>query len=324
MQSWVIDSAKKISLLQEEQEDANLRTHARVKIARASICASDIAIFQGKLQKEQFVPSRCALGLISESRKPTLAKGLRVFISPYHTEKKEKTKIAGLDYDGYLSDFSVADNNDIYIVPEYLEDEDVTFIEDVAMAIKTCSLMNIKETQYVALFGATSLNIILGQFALYYQAIPIILDDDPEALAIAESHGIYYTINAKKENPHERIVEITSGNLVEHVIVDTDFVPNPDPEFLQSVSNKGTVAFVGYNTTLENLKLNASYVVSRKLSLFGVNDGIGEIESAINMLATGVINVEGLLEKMYDFSEVQEMFTALSAKRHRFKNIVRC
>ena len=324
MQSWVIDSAKKISLLQEEQEDANLRTHARVKIARASLCPSDIAIFQGKLQKQQIVPSRCALGLISESKKPTLAKGLRVFISPYHFDKESKVKIASLDFDGYLSDFAVADNNDIYVVPEYIEDEAVTFIEDVAMAIKTCSLIKIKETHYVALFGATHLNVILGQFALYYQAIPIIIDTDEDALSIAEGHGIYYTINSQKEDVFEKIVEITSGNLVEHIVVDTDIMPNPSAEILKAATIGGTVAFVGYNTTLDNLKLNASYIVSRQLSIFGINDGIGEIEPAINMLATGVINVDDLLEKMYDFSEVEEAFSNLSSKKHRFKNIIRC
>ena len=101
-------------------------------------------------------------------------------------------------------------------------------------------------------------------------------------------------------------------------------MPNPDQEILKSVTIGGTVAFIGYNTTLDNLKMNASYIVSRQLSIFGVNDGIGEIEPAINMLATGVINVEGLLEKMYDFSEVEEMFSTLSTKKHRLKNIVRC
>ena len=324
MQSWVIDSAKKITLVQKEQEDVNLRTHARVKIARASLCSSDFAIYQGKLQKEPIVPARSALALISESKTKTLAKGLRVYISPYRMDKEKGVEISGLDFDGYLSDFSVVDNNDIYVVPEYIEDEDVTFIEDIAMAIKTCSLIDIKETHYVALYGATAFNIILGQFALYYQAIPIIISDDADALSIAENHGIYYTINAKKENVFDRIVEITSGNLVEHAVIDTDIAPNPEPDLLKAVAQGGKVAFCGYNTTLDSLKLNAAYIVSKQLSLYGVNDGIGEIEPAINMLATGIINVEGLLEKMYDFSEVEEFFSTQATKKHRFKNIVRC
>ena len=65
MQSWVIDKAKSISLVQEDQQDVNLKTHARVKIARASLCQSDAALFQGKLGSLPIIPSRNALGIIS-------------------------------------------------------------------------------------------------------------------------------------------------------------------------------------------------------------------------------------------------------------------
>ena len=324
MQSWVVEEAKKITLKQEEQEDVNLRKFARVKIARASICPSDIAIFQGKLGQAPIIPSRSALGVISESKLIDLAKGQRVYLSPYSLSKDNETIIAGKDGNGYLADFSVVPNENIYIVPESIKDEEFTFIEDIAMAIKTCSLINIKETHYVALYGATQFNIILGQFALYYQAIPIIIDSDAQALEIAEQHGIYYTINSAKENVFDRIVEITSGNLVEHMVIDSDIFPDQEQELFKMSAQNGQIAFVGYNTSIEKLRLNASYIISKRLSIFGVNDGIGEIEPAINMLATGVINVNGLLEKMYDFSEVQEMFNTLSTKKHRFKNIVRC
>ena len=83
MQSWVIDKAKSISLVQQDQQDVNLKTHARVKIARASLCQSDIAIYQGKMGDLPITPSRNALGMISESRQPSLSKGQRVYLSSY-------------------------------------------------------------------------------------------------------------------------------------------------------------------------------------------------------------------------------------------------
>ena len=99
MQSWVVEDTKKISLIQEEQEEANLRTHARVKIARASICPSDVAIFQGKLGKAPIVPSRSALGVISESKLLDLAKVIKSSI----VIKLVKNEYTVFKYIGILS-----------------------------------------------------------------------------------------------------------------------------------------------------------------------------------------------------------------------------
>ena len=324
MQSWVIDKAKTISLKQEEQDDVNLRTHARVKIARASLCQSDIAIYQEKLGKLPIIPSRSALGVISESKLKSLSKGQRVYLSPYQKSAEKPFDIVGKDTNGYLSDFCVVPNENIYIVPESIKDEDFTFIEEIAMAIKTTSLIGLKQTHYIALFGATTFNVILGQLALYYQAIPIIVDSKVDALSLAEQFGIYYTINSTKEDVMSKIVEITSGNLVEHIVVDTDYYSDINLDILDMANIHGRIAFVGYDTTLDKLKINAHYIISKGLSIFGINDGYGEIEPAINMLATEVVQVSGLLENMYDFSEVETAFATLSAKKHPLKNIVRC
>ena len=324
MQAWVINKAKSITLVQKEPQEANLKTHARVKIARASLCQSDIAAYQGKFKQFPITPSRNALGMISESKQPSLQKGQRVYLSSYVKTGEESFDILGKDRDGYLSDFCVADNDNIYIVPESIKDEAFTFVEEISMAIKTCSLISLNKTNYIALFGATSFNIILGQLALYYQAIPIIVDTDEQALEVAEQHGIYYALNSSKENIQERIVEITAGKLADQVVVDCDIFPSIDANILNTAAQFGNVAFVGRDVALDKFNINAHYIVSKRLTLYGVNDGFGEVETAINLLATEVIDVEGLLERMYDFSEVQEAFTALSTKRHRLKNIVRC
>ncbi len=323
MQSWVINSEKKITLISEESADFNQKTHAKVKIARASLCQSDIAAFNARYDNLPIIPSRSALGMISESKNQAFSKGQRVYISPY-VKREKKIYINGKDFNGYLSDFVVVSNDNIYSIPEMIPDEDFTFIEDIAMALKTCKLLEIKETQYIVLHGVSTLNIILGQFALYYQAIPIIVDTDDEVLRKAEEKGIYYTINSKKEKVFDRILEITAGNMADHLIIDSDALPQIAPDILKLCAQNAKVAIMGYNTAVADTKIDVSYIVGKRLSMLGINDGIGEIESAINMLATGVIRVNGLVEKLYDFSEVPDVFNALSTVRPRFKYLIKC
>lgn len=323
MQSWVINGTKKVILHQSESSEVNLKTHAKVKIARACLCQSDISCYENKYKNLPIIPSRSALGFISESSDIALSKGQRVFLSPY-TKFDKDIVINGRDIDGYLSDFASVPLKNIYMVPESIPDESFTFIEDIALALKVCEILDIKETDYVLLYGATALNIILAQFCLYYQAIPIIVDSDKDALNIAEEYGIYYTINSQNESAYQRLTEITAGELAKHIVIDTDVFPEIDPDILRFVSTNGKVGLLGYNTAIDKMKMDISYVIQKRLTIYGFNDGIGELETAINMLATGIIKVDSLLEKMYEFEEVQDAFMQLSSKKSRFKSIVRC
>ena len=324
MQSWVINNSRKLTLISEDSTEFDTKTQAKVKISRACINKSDIASFQDKYNNLPIVPSRSALGFISESTDPAYQKGQRVYLSPYISSEDNKTYIKGKNFDGYLSDFSIVPFDNIFSIPEMIPDEDFTFIEDIAMALKICELLNIKETRYVLLQGATTLNIILGQFALYYQAIPIIIDSDENALSKAEEKGIYYTINSKKDNVYDRVLEITAGALANYIVVDVDTFPEIEYDLLKFAAVDAKIALAGFNTSTEKSKIDISYVVEKRLTIYGINDGIGQIATAINMLATDVINVDGLVEKVYNFDEAEKAFIDLEANTHRFKTLIHC
>ena len=313
--------------IEEENNDSSLslKEYAKIKILRAGVCESDVALFAGKLTNAELPisPTRVAIGLVSESEDITLRKGQRVMLSPYTRLENGKYVINGLKGDGYLADYVYAPLHNIYTVPLGVSDTAFTFIEDIAMAINVIEKLNIEKTKYVMLYGCTSVNLIIAQLCIYYQAIPIVIDSDAARLNIAKDLGVYYAINYNEEDVLQKIKEITSGKLVEYLILSSD-VCDEIGKMLHFVRKNGNVAIVGYNTAIPPLKGDLSPIIINNLTVYGISDGFGEIETAINMLATEVVKVDKLIAQEVDISEAKNTFNSL-AKQHNFlKTIFKC
>ena len=89
-------------------------------------------------------------------------------------------------------------------------------------------------------------------------------------------------------------------------------------------TQNGKVAIVGFNTSKPSLKGDFSPIVNNNLTVYGITDGYGEIETAINMLATGTVKVDALIEQQVDISEAQTTFASLSKQSNYLKTIFKC
>jgi threonine dehydrogenase-like Zn-dependent dehydrogenase len=308
-----------------EEGSYSLKEYAKIKITRAGVCSSDVAAFSGKMENVKFplCPTRIAVGLVSESDDITLRKGQRVMLSPYTRLENGKYQINGLKNDGYLADYVYAPLHNVYTVPTGVSDDAFTFIEDIAMAINVIEKMDIEKTKYVMLYGCTSVNLIIAQLCIYYQAIPIMIDDDNSRLSIAQDLGAYYCINYVEEEVLPKLREITSGKLVDYMIIDGD-ICSEIGKMMSYLRKNGKVAIVGFNTSKPSLKGDFSPIVNNNLTVYGITDGYGEIETAINMLATGTVKVDALIEQQVDISEAQTTFASLAKQSNYLKTIFKC
>ena len=313
--------------IEEQIEDSNasLKDCAKIKLIRASICPSDVALFQGKTEGVSLpiTPCRIAVGLVSESEDIALRKGQRVMLSPYTRLENGSYVINGLKENGYLGDYVYVPLHNIYTIPDGISDNSITFIEDIAMALNVIEKLDVEKTKYVMLYGCTTVNLIIAQLCIYYQAIPIIIDNDNARLSIAQEQGIYYCINYAEEEVLQKIREITSGKLVDYLILDSD-ICDEIGRMLHYVRVNGKVAIVGYDKSVQSLKGDFSPVIKNNLTVYGINDGYGEIETAINMLATETVNVDKMIDSIEDIADIQTTLSNLAKTHNYFKTIIKC
>lgn len=319
MKAWIIDKPESIAL-KEIIENEKPVNNAKIRITLASLSLSDIKVFKGDLSggiQYPFIPGRHAVGIISEIQENNssgLNRGQRVIIDPnipcnncyacktHRPWECEKVRTMGISSEGLLRDFASVPISNIYQIPQQISDMEAQFVEHTSIAVKTFNELKIAEGEHIVIIGAGILGIIMAQLALYYQAVPIILDTHQDKLDIATNLGIYYTINTSVNNPNERIKQITGGRYCECSVFLAD-----SNEKIQKVfdyaSVGGRVAVVGWDYTAEIMNSNLSGILSKQLTVTGINNGQKQIPAAINMLAKKAVDVTPFITKEFRFEE---------------------
>lgn len=340
MKVWYLSDVKSYKLMtntQEETQDNQAiafgeqtftveipqTDYIKAKITMCNIAPSDVSAYLGKTKKYPIVPGRSAIALVSESNFPAYKQGQRIFLSPYENCENGNFKTRGVEINGYMGDYILTPLSCIYTLPEGITDEEVLFIEDIALAVKVLEKLAVDKAQYIALYGASYINNIIAQLAIYYQTIPIMIDNDEDRLNMAQNCGIYYTVNTGEENVLQKIIEITSGKLADNLIIDADNFTNID-DMTGLIKKKGKMGLFGYNKYLPNINCNLSKVVANQITVIGINNGNDEIHTAINMLANKIITTNGFIKNTVNIENFPDLMKEMSINPSFMKNIVKC
>ncbi len=300
----------------------------KVKMLSASLSMSDKMAYEGNLTGVTYpiVPGRCGAGMVSEvdPSVKSFKRGDRVYLSSrvacnecYFCRTGRRSECAhlqtyGKDIDGVLSDFAIVPVETMYNLPDRVSDKEAVFIEHIAIAINTINTLKVGKGDHFAIVGASVLGLILAQVALYYQTVPIVIDNREERLDMARELGIYYTINSAKEDVAKKVFALTGGKMATRVAYTLDSNTLPYEKMLSIVSAYGRVGLVGSDVELDKIQIDARAIVEKTVTLYGINQTTDNITSAINMLAGKDVKVDNFITDI--------PFTAIPEYLDKLKN----
>lgn len=322
MKAWKIEGPSELELIETKSKRAV--GQIRVKLSTCALSATDLAYYRGTNHRSGIVPSHSAVGFVSEADDESELKlGQRVVISPYIDESEvgveipsqRKIKIMGVDVDGFLSDFVNVPQNNVYVLPEGIKDEEAVFIDYIALANQVIENFDFEKGDYLLIIGASTFGLVIAQLALYYQLVPIIVDKYDDRLKLAEELGVYYTVNFRRDDVDLVLKEITGGRMADFTV----FEPRELPFSLAHDYTRegGTVVVSGYNNFVMSFDADIEKIFAKQITIKGVNNGIDEITSAINFLANHVVRTEILVGEVYDFEDAPKAFEDC---QHRIKS----
>ena len=322
MKAWKIEGPSELELIETKSKRAV--GQIRVKLSTCALSATDLAYYRGTNHRSGIVPSHSAVGFVSEADDESELKlGQRVVISPYIDDSEveveipsqRKIKIMGVDVDGFLSDFVNVPQNNVYVLPEGIKDEEAVFIDYIALANQVIENFDFEKGDYLLIIGASTFGLVIAQLALYYQLVPIIVDKYDDRLKLAEELGVYYTVNFRRDDVDLVLKEITGGRMADFTV----FEPRELPFSLAHDYTRegGTVVVSGYNNFVMSFDADIEKIFAKQITIKGVNNGIDEITSAINFLANHVVRTEILVGEVYDFEDAP---TAFEDCQHRIKS----
>lgn len=319
MKAWRLNGKGDISLDEMNSQPVG-EGCVKLKMLYSSISLTDQMLYDGRLAPKctPLIIGRQAVGLVTETGASVtgLQRGNRVAVDPYlccrscaacksgRGAECEKLLTHGVDDNGFMSDFAVVNAADAYQLPERVAASDAVFLEHIALAINTVSKLNPEKGEHIVIVGANVIGIIMAQVAMYYQAVPVLVDTRQDLLDKAAQLGVYYTVNSVDADPQKKIFSITGGRMAESVA----YITTGKMSLVRSLdyaAKGGRVAIVGW--TDEGSELNASFssVFSRQLTVMGINNGAKNLSGAINMLACSAVDVKSLVSREIGFDEVK-------------------
>jgi threonine dehydrogenase-like Zn-dependent dehydrogenase len=317
MKNWQITAKEKIEFVSAAAAGPLPQNCARVRITRAGICDSDILLYNTDIEKYPIIPCRHAVGVITEATEESgLKKGDVAAIDPYipcgdcyfcksgNFSNCQNMQIYGQNKDGFLRDFAIIPLKNIKRLPENVKAEDAIFLEYIASAKKLLDSMDIQKGEHVVIAGADILGNIIAQLVIYYQAIPIMVDDSEKNLEIAKNSDIYYTV-ADEKDINKRIFDITGGRLARYVIYISGTKKNLR-NTLSFACNGGCIGITGLTESTMTANLNVA--LQKQLTIKCVKNGYGNIDTAINMLATKIVDLSRMVTKVFKFSDAGKAF----------------
>lgn len=291
----------------------------KLKTLASGISQTDVLMYAGKmpLKSSPLIIGRQCVGMVTEvgENVTRLQRGDRVVADPFAAcgvcpqckderyDECERLICHGVDDDGFMSDFCVLPANSLYKLPDRIKDEDAVLIEHIALSINAVNKLNLEKGEHLVIVGASTLGIILAQVAIYYQAVPVLVDTDAQNLALAEELGVYYTVNSVDADPVKKIFAITGGKMAEAVA----FINTAQMAFGRSLdyaARGGRVALIGWADVAEDISGGFGAILDKQLKVMGVNNGAHMYSSAINLLANRTLDVSRLISHEIKFDDV--------------------
>ncbi|MGN1043119.1 MAG: alcohol dehydrogenase catalytic domain-containing protein [Christensenellales bacterium] len=315
MKIYQVNGAESIEIVNAETEVSD---KVKIKVTHVMPTLSDVNLFSGSVKREYpFVPGHIAIGVVSDDRDEYgLKRGTKVILNPYITDQMERldfaatVKTRGIDTEGFMKDFVFLGLDEFVPFPEEVEEEDAIFVDKIAVAMSAINSFRVEKGDYIAIIGGNAVCNILAQLALYFQLIPIIIDDNEYRLEKAKQKGIFYTVNAREEVPYERVFEITGGRMCEHTVIeDTESVTGAYLFKLARVGGNCTIICEPY--VVKGLDADVSYISKKQLKVKGVCNGAAEFSSAINIIAQNILSLDGFIEKKVSAEDAEEHFREL-------------
>ncbi len=133
-----------------------------------------------------------------------------------------------------------------------------------------------------------------------YKAHAILIDIVQERLDYAKKVGIEYTINSAKENPTERIAEITGGDMAQ-LVVECSGANAQIRAALDYASHAGRITLTGWPK--KETSLPTDLITKKELDIRGGRNSAHEFEEALELIHSKRVDMEKLLTKVVTVEE---------------------
>lgn len=310
-----------------------------IRVAACGICGSDVHGYDGSsgrrippiVMGHEAAGTIAALGAgvdnFAESERVTFDSTISCGACTYCLrgdvnlcDHREILGVSCVDYRraGAFADYVIVPAHIVYRLPSSISFPEAALLEAVAVAVHAVSLAGDVPKNSALVIGAGPIGVLCLQAlrAAGCSAI-FVADIDHSRLALAKALG--GTILAPESEMAEQVIDFTNGEGVD-VVVEAVGRNESVATSIAAVRKGGTVILLG-NISPE-VKLPLQKVVTRQIRLQGSCASAGEYPRAIELMASGAIDVKPLISAVAPLEEGPDWFKRLHAREAGLNKVV--
>lgn len=291
-----------------------------VKIHYVGFCGSDLNTFLGRnpMVNLPVIPGHEVGAVIEEigTGVPAgLEVGMHVTLNPYTNCGKcascrngrvnacEHNETLGVQRHGVMCEYAVLPWTKIIPAGE-ISPRDCALIEPMSVGFHAVARGQVADNECVMVIGCGMIGIGAIVRASLRGAIVVAVDVDDEKLQLAKKIGATYVINARTEEVHQRMQEITQG-LGADVVIEAVGSPETYVMGVDEVGFTGRVVCIGY--AKKEVTFQTKYFVQKELDIRGSRNALpADFRAVINYMKTGNCPVETLISRIVKPEETSE------------------
>ncbi len=314
-----------------------------VKIEYVGICGSDIHYYESGRIGDYIVEPPFVLGhetggtVVAVGKDVThLMVGDRVALDPVrtcgHCEFCREGKynlcpdvifFATPPVDGVFCEYVAHEADLCFKLPDNMSTLEGALIEPLAIGFHAANQGGAHVGQTAVVFGAGCIGLV-SMMALKAEGVSnvIVVDIMEKRLEKAMELGATAVINSAKEDLKERINELTNGRGVD-LSIETAGTEITTRQAIEIARKGSTIVLVGYSKTGE-LTLPISLFIDKELTFKSVFRYRHIYPMAIDAVASGRINIKGIVTNEFSLDEIQEaMDKSVSDKANIVKSVIK-
>lgn len=225
----------------------------------------------------------------------------------------DSVQIMGFHYDGGFAEYVLVPANGVNHgvlnkIPDHLSFQEAALTEPLACCVNMQETVRVGLGDVVAIFGAGPLGILNARLAKARGAGPVILVEmNEERLAAASGRDFDYCVDALRDSPVDRIMEVTGGRGADVVI---PCCPSPETfgyglEFLAKKGRFGFFSGLLHEPQAPAPAPDLNMIHYKELSVHGAY-GCSSLHNrtALALLASGAIKVKDMITRTIVLDEL--------------------
>ena len=310
-----------LKVIDVEKPTIDEKNNVLVKMTAAGICGSDVGIYHGsnaaatypRVIGHEMVGRVEQVGPNVKNRKV----GDRVIINQVTScghcypcrigrgNVCDNLAIRGVHIDGGYREFIAVPEQDCYLLPDSLSDQDAVMIEPTTIGIQACTRAELKKEDMLLIYGSGALGSTILKVARLFCDHIIVADIMDDKLENAKKNGAKYTINPLKEDLIEKVKEYTDGH-GSTVSIDAACTKDSLITLLKATGNAGRVITMGFSVS--PTEVNQFLITSKELDVRGSRLQNKMFGKAIEWINEGKLDLSGTVSHTFPLTKAQEAF----------------